>query len=56
MEVIGTQYFHMIAKIKNTTRGIHSIKIDDTLTTDPDKIAKHVVNHYYDSFSIFPIL
>lgn len=52
----NTKYFHMIAKIKNAARGIHSIKIDDTLTIDPNKIATHVVNHYYDSFNIFPIL
>ncbi|KAI5440392.1 hypothetical protein KIW84_010039 [Lathyrus oleraceus] len=40
----NTKYFHMIAKIKNAARGIHSIKIDDTLTIDPNKIATHDSN------------
>jgi hypothetical protein len=31
----NTSYFHRIAKIKNTTKVISSIRVEDSLITDP---------------------
>jgi hypothetical protein len=47
----NTAYFHRIAKIKQTTKKISSLRINDNIVTDPSLIASHVVNHFTALFS-----
>ncbi|PNY03176.1 ribonuclease H [Trifolium pratense] len=46
----NTKYFHRIAKRKNTTKAMSSIRVDEKLITDPQQIADHVVNYYQNLF------
>jgi hypothetical protein len=52
----NTSYFHRIAKIKNTTKVISSLKNGDDIITDPTQIADHVVDYYKNLFCSNPIL
>ena len=42
----NTSYFHRLAKIKNASNLITSIKDGDTMLTDPKDISEHIVNHF----------
>jgi NDP-sugar pyrophosphorylase family protein len=46
----NTGYFHRIAKIKNTTKVMSSIRVEDTLISDHQQIADHVVDYYQNLF------
>jgi NDP-sugar pyrophosphorylase family protein len=46
----NTSYFHRIAKIKNTTKVMSSIRVDDNLISDPQQIAHHVVDYFQNLF------
>ncbi|PNX82112.1 ribonuclease H, partial [Trifolium pratense] len=52
----NTAYFHRIAKIKNTTKLISSLKHGAEILTDPAQIADHVVQYYKNLFCTNPIL
>jgi len=52
----NTRYFHRLAKIKNTTKLITSLIIDNTTINDQDQIADHVVNHYTNLFNVCSVL
>jgi hypothetical protein len=47
----NTAYFHRIAKIKQTTKKISSLRVDNNLITNPNDIASHVVHHFTSLFS-----
>jgi hypothetical protein len=46
----NTSYFHRIAKIKNNTKVMSSIRVDDNLISDPQQIAHHVVDYFQNLF------
>ncbi|WJX32857.1 hypothetical protein P8452_21136 [Trifolium repens] len=46
----NTGYFHRIAKIRNTTKLINAIRIDDDIVTEPQQIADHIVHYYQNLF------
>jgi hypothetical protein len=46
----NTGYFHRIAKIKNTTKVMSSLRVEETLVTDHQMIADHVVDYYQNLF------
>jgi hypothetical protein len=46
----NTTYFHRIAKIKNTTKTLSSIRAGDLLLTEPNQIADHIVQYYKSLF------
>jgi hypothetical protein len=46
----NTSYFHRIAKIKNTSKLISSLKNGTDVITEPSQIAEHVVNHFQNLF------
>ncbi|GAU32780.1 hypothetical protein TSUD_152280 [Trifolium subterraneum] len=52
----NTAYFHRMAKIKNTTKIISSLKHGNTTLTDPSQISDHVVDYYKTLFCTNPIL
>jgi len=52
----NTRYFHRLAKIKNTTRPITSIRHENTTINDQEQIANHVVNHYTNLFNVCSVL
>jgi mannosylglycoprotein endo-beta-mannosidase len=46
----NTSYFHRLAKIKNATKAMSTIKVGDNLVTDPNLIANHVLQYYQNLF------
>ncbi|PNY03410.1 ribonuclease H [Trifolium pratense] len=52
----NTAYFHRMAKIKNTTKIISSLKHGNTTLTDPSQISDHVVEYYKTLFCTNPIV
>lgn len=53
----NTKYFHRVSKIKNKTKIISSLKIDDVNVTNPSHIVvEHVVNYYKCLFSTNTVL
>jgi hypothetical protein len=46
----NTSYFHRIAKIKNTSKLISSLKNGTDVINEPSQIAEHVVNHFQNLF------
>jgi len=52
----NTKYFHRVAKMKNSTKLISSLRHDNTIITDQEQIADHIVNHYTNLFSSFSVL
>jgi hypothetical protein len=46
----NTKYFHRLAKIKTSTKFINSLQDGDTVITNQDQIAEHVVNYYNNLF------
>jgi len=46
----NTAYFHRITKVKNASKLISSLRIDDTLITNQDQISDHVVQYYKNLF------
>jgi len=46
----NTGYFHRITKLKNKTKLISSIKVDDEIVTEPYRISDHIVNYYKNLF------
>jgi hypothetical protein len=46
----NTNYFHRVAKIKNTTKIISTIRNGDSLLSEPHQIADHVVNYNQNLF------
>lgn len=47
----NTAYFHRVAKIKNASNLITSIKHGDTVLTDNMEISEHIVNHFSSLFN-----
>jgi hypothetical protein len=47
----NTNFFHRTAKIKQAYKKITALRIDDVITTEPDLIASHVVNHFQNLFT-----
>ncbi|GAU35456.1 hypothetical protein TSUD_364120 [Trifolium subterraneum] len=52
----NTAYFHIMAKTKNATKLISSLKNGNDVLTKPSQIADHVVNYYKNLFRTNPIL
>jgi exonuclease III len=46
----NTGYFHRIAKIRNNTKTLSSIRAGDTLLLEPTQIADHIVHYYKNLF------
>ncbi|MCH85398.1 RNA-directed DNA polymerase (Reverse transcriptase), partial [Trifolium medium] len=46
----NTSYFHRIAKIKNTTKILSSIRVGDHVLTDPTQIADHITQYFKNLF------
>jgi ribonuclease HI len=46
----NTSYFHRIAKIKNTTKALTTIRVGDDILSDPQHIADHIVQYYKSLF------
>jgi len=49
----NTQYFHRVTKIKNKTKLITSIRNQDEIISDPQRVSDHIVNYYHNLFSSF---
>jgi len=47
----NTAYFHRSAKIKQAYKKISTLRVDDTLITDQEQIAEHVISHFTNLFS-----
>lgn len=47
----NTKFFHRISKIKNKTKLISSLRIEEDIITDPQIISNHIVNYYQTLFS-----
>jgi len=47
----NTTFFHRVAKIKNTSNLITSIKDGETMLTDSKDISEHIVNHFTSIFN-----
>jgi len=47
----NSKYFHRITKIKNKTKLISSIRNNEEIITDPDRISEHIVLYYRNIFS-----
>ena len=47
----NTTYFHRLAKIRNASSLITSIKSNDAVLTNADDISKHIVNHFTSLFN-----
>lgn len=47
----NTTYFHRLAKIKNASSLITSMKSGDITLNDPNEVSAHVVNHFSNLFS-----
>jgi hypothetical protein len=47
----NTSYFHKLAKIRQATNQITSIKNDDVTLNDPDEVKAHIVNHFTSLFN-----
>jgi len=47
----NTSFFHRVTKIKNKTKVISSIRNEEEIITDPQRITNHVVNYYKNLFS-----
>jgi hypothetical protein len=52
----NTGYFHRIAKIKNTTKVLSSLRVEEELVTDPTIIVDHIVNYYQNLFCTNPLV
>ncbi|CAI8591993.1 unnamed protein product [Vicia faba] len=52
----NTKFFHRMAKIRNTTQSLHSLKIGNNIVTKKEDIVDHVVQHYSDLFNTVSIL
>jgi hypothetical protein len=52
----NTTYFHRLAKIKNTNKLISSLKHNNEVISDHNRIADHVVNHFKTVFSTNTVL
>jgi ribonuclease HI len=46
----NTKFFHRLAKIKTSTKQIHSLQDGETVITDPKLISDHIVNFYKNLF------
>jgi hypothetical protein len=46
----NTKYFHKLAKIKTTTKQIHSLQDGETVITDQTLISNHIVSFYKNLF------
>jgi len=47
----NTRYFHRVTKIKNKTKIISSLRNDEEIITDPQRISNHIVNYYEKKFA-----
>jgi len=47
----NTKFFHRISKIKNKTKLISSLRIEEDIISDPQTIYNHIVNYYQTLFS-----
>lgn len=47
----NSSYFHRVTKIKNKTKMITSLKINEEIISDPQRVADHAVNYYKNLFS-----
>jgi hypothetical protein len=47
----NTKFVHIVAKIKNKTKLISSLRNEDEIITDPLRISNHIVNYYNALFS-----
>jgi len=47
----NSSYFHRLTKIKNKTKMISSLLVNDELTSDPQMISNHIVSYYNRLFS-----
>jgi len=52
----NTGYFHRITKIKNATKLISFLRIDDQITTNQTQISEHVVNYFKNLFCTNPVV
>jgi hypothetical protein len=52
----NTKYFHRLAKIKSSTKTITSLQDGDTVITEQNHIADHIVNYYKNLFCTNPVL
>jgi mannosylglycoprotein endo-beta-mannosidase len=52
----NTKYFHRLAKIKTSTKQIHSLQDGETVITDQDLISEHIVNFYKNLFCYNSVL
>jgi hypothetical protein len=42
----NTKYFHRLTKIKNKTKIISSLRHEDEIITEPNRISEHIVDYY----------
>ena len=47
----NSSYFHRLTKIKNKTKMITTIRNEDEIISDPQRISNHIVNYYKCLFS-----
>ncbi|MCI05544.1 RNA-directed DNA polymerase (Reverse transcriptase), partial [Trifolium medium] len=47
----NTAFFHRISKIKQAYKKLNSLRVDNSIVTEPELIANHVVNHFSSLFS-----
>ena len=47
----NTAFFHRTARIKQAYKKISYLRIDDTIVTEPNQIASHVVTHFTNLFT-----
>ena len=47
----NSRYFHRLTKIKNKTKMISSIRNDEEIITEPERVTEHIVNYYNCLFS-----
>lgn len=52
----NTSYFHRLSQIKNKTKLITSLRVDENLLTDTNQISEHIVNYFENLFCTNPIL
>jgi len=52
----NTAYFHRLSQIKNKTKLINSLRVDESLLINTNQISEHIVNHFENLFCTNPIL
>ncbi|KAK2448388.1 hypothetical protein QL285_007654 [Trifolium repens] len=52
----NTAYFHRLAKIKNSTKLISSLKNGNEVLTEPTQLVEHVVNYFQNLFCTNPFV